>query len=813
MNRIRLDEDWTLCQTKGNETSGRIFKLRHIPCQVHDALIQEGIIENPNLKGFNYDRWIGKSDWRYEKIFSLEDISGSWNLVLEGLDTYADIYFNGVRVARNESAYMPCRIEGLTGVQKGENRLRLEFKAPEQVLKEIELPEKYGEYVPDFCKARVFRSGFHDFSGPHPDLVRIGIYGHIWLEQVKTNGFRDITATVQMDPALSWGKMISEISYWDDSQEKETLHYIIKDPAGRVVLEGEENASHILEICLEEPMLWWPRSHGSQNLYELEIRLMAGDDLLDISRKKIGFRRVERKGQFDFYINGMAVKLWGANLTQVDTMSGCYHKERMEQLLSLAEMANCNTLRIWGESEVLPDEFYEECDRRGILLWHDFYLGYNMYNEEEHMLELYREEAVWLVNRLKHHPSILMWCGGNEVLLSRDFQYPGAYCYGEKIFKKIYPEICENLDPDRYYHINCPSGGEWANDPREGDSHGYTHQWYVPGVKYPVFLSENARFSAPQLKTMRRMMEESELWPSGYTGQNTRKNRLPWPRSWEEHSCGEQGIKVGPVEHYYDADDAEALIHNLGASYSEYIKYDVERIRRGEADDSLMGKRRTKGHFLWKLNNCCNLISYGVIDYFNEPQMAYYALKRAYSPLQISFQIDDRISVWMVNDTAEQINGSVNIALFSLGENKKSAELNRRFVIKPDESKMITYLDEFGQFRKENILLAYVHDEAGKVLTENIDYVDIERHLDFPCDTGIHAHVEENMLVLSSEKFARCVELLGNEDGDEFGWLFEDNYFDLVPGVEKRIQIMGMHSKGKIRIKPYYDEKYTEIDF
>ena len=50
-------------------------------------------------------------------------------------------------------------------------------------------------------------------------------------------------------------------------------------------------------------------------------------------------------------------------------------------------------------------------------------------------------------------------------------------------------------------------------------------------------------------------------------------------------------------------------------------------------------------------------------------------------------------------------------------------------------------------------------------------------------------------------------------EGDEFGWLSEDNYFDLVPGVEKRIQIMGMHSKGKIRIKPYYDEKYTEIDF
>ena len=109
-------------------------------------------------------------------------------------------------MARNESAYMPLQDRRTDRSTKGRNRLRLEFKAPEQVLKEIELPEKYGEYVPDFCKARVFRSGFHDFSGPHPDLVRIGIYGHIWLEHVKTNGFRDITATVQMDPALSWGK-------------------------------------------------------------------------------------------------------------------------------------------------------------------------------------------------------------------------------------------------------------------------------------------------------------------------------------------------------------------------------------------------------------------------------------------------------------------------------------------------------------------------------------------------------------------------------------------------------------------------------
>ena len=813
MKKIGLDEEWTLCQTKGKETAGRLFHIKTIPCQVHDVLVEEGVIENPNLKGFNLDRWIGESDWSYEKIFCLEDCDGSWNLVMEGLDTFADIYLNGVRIAQNESVYMPCRADRLSGLRKGENRLRLDFKSPVQVVKETKLPDKYNDYVPDFCKARVFRSGFHDFSGPHPDLVRVGIYGHIWLEQVRTDGFRDVNAVVQVDPDLGRGKIRMEMSYNSISQEGEYLYYKIKDPNGKTIVEGEAAAGRKLEIQVDNPLLWWPRSHGSQNLYEIEIMLVKERQVLDSNRKKVGFRRIEWKAPLDFHINGMAVKLWGANLTQVDTMSGCYHKERMEQLLDLAAMANCNSLRIWGESEILPDDFYEECDRRGFLLWHDFYLGYHMYNEEPSFQNLCREEAKWLVNRLKHHPSILLWCGGNEVLLSRDFQYPGCYCYGETIFKEIYPEICQSLDPDRYYHMNCPSGGEWANDPRDGDSHGYTHQWYVPGVTYPVFLSENARFSAPQLKTMKRMMEDDELWPSGYTGQNTKGYRLPWPVSWEERSCGEQGIKIGPVEHYYDADDAESLIYNLGASYSEYIKSDVERIRRGKADGSGIGNRITKGHFLWKLNNCCNLISYGIIDYFNEPQMAYYALKRAYSPIQVSFQVEDRIAVWLVNDTAGQIRGSVEIFLFSLKQNKITASLEHSFIVEPDESGRIVYLDKFGQFRRDSVLLAYVRDENGRLLAENLDYVDIERHLDFPCDTGIQAWIEKDELLVTSKKFARSVQLSGEEDGDEFGWLFEDNYFDLVPGVEKRIRIMGRHDRGKIVIKPYYEETYVEVDY
>lgn len=812
MKRIELKDNWTLCQIRGDQTQGRIFTIGQMPCQVHDVLIADQVIEDPNIKGINHDQWVGESDWRYETVFCMDNAEGKFQLYMEGLDTFADIYLNGEWIGESKSVYMPYRIADVKGMKKGENRLRLDFKSSVRITGEIELAEEYREYVPDFCKARVFRSGFHGFSGPLPNLVRAGVYGRIWLLQEEENGFEDVSWSVGLDETMTKGSIEAEIRYCHEVSGQSSLRFAVRDQNGNTVAEGCGQAQDVLKIPVENPKLWWPRSHGEQNLYQVEITYSEGDRVCDVCRKMVGFRRILHKGNFEFYINGKPLRLWGVNLTQIDPVSGCYHRERMNHLLMMTELANCNSLRVWGESEVLPEEFYEECDRRGILVWQDFYIGYNMYNIEADMMKLYEEEAVWLVAHRKHHPCILLWCGGNEVLLSRDYQFPGVRCYGEEIFKEIFPAVCRKLDPERYYHMNCPSGGEFANDPRSGDSHGYTHQWYVPGVRYPVLLSENARFSAPALRTMKRMMTEEELWPSGYTGQNTRHDRKPWPDTWEARCCGEKGQRLGPVEHYYDADCAEDMIYNLGAAYCEYIKKDVERIRRGRPDHEAEKERRTRGHYLWKMNNCSNLISYGVIDYFGEPQMAYYALKRAYEPFQASFSVGDRIAFWLVNDTCQNKRGSARIRLFDIAENCITDEMTVSFEMTADEAKLAAYLDQFGQFKKENVLAAEVYGEEGELIAQNLEYVDIERHLPFPKDCQIQVRAEDGELVITAERFARSVEITGDEDGDEFGWIFEDNYFDLLPGMVKRVKIYGRHRKGRITVKAYYDEKAATVE-
>lgn len=811
LKRINLNKEWTLM----DESLEYRFENITLPCQIHDALLEAGKIENPNITGINYDGWIGERKWIYKKRFTVCDIDSIYNIKIQGIDIFADIFLNDVMIGRNESVYMPLYLKDIP--IKEYNELEVRVYSPREILKNIELPEEYGDKIPEFCKARVFRSGMHEFSGPKPDLIRMGIYGNVILEKEGKAAIQEAALSVTLNSQLNQGSLHLDFQYGGLEAER-FLVYKIFDMEGKLILEGKkENDTESLDILVENPKLWFPRTHGEQNLYEIEVKVYVGTECQDIYKKTVGFRRVEQRGEFNFYINGLPVKLWGGNLAHADTLTGCYPKikGKLHQLLDLAEMANFNCLRVWGESEILDDDFYEECDRRGMLLWQDFYLGFNMYSEESNMLCLYRQEAEILVQRLKYHPSLLLWCGGNEMYWSRDMQYPGEYCIGEKIFEEIYPEVCRRLDPGRYYHSSSPSGGEFSNDPRGGDTHGYTHIWFVPGRNYPLFLSENCRVSAPELKTMEKMMKPEELWPENYCNIITKENPLCWPMTWNDHNTNDGAVKVGSIEHYFDAESPQELIYRLGEAHCEYIKQQVEQFRRGRPSWDIMGKRRTHGHILWKFNNNSNIISYGVVDYFNEPLRAYYALKRAYEPFQISFSVEDSIGVWVVNDTPVKQEGSVQISLLELDTNKIIRTKEIRYTCIPDESMYLGNLDDFGQFKKNIVLIAQAFNLEGVLVAFNLDYVEIERRLRFPkegkLDVIVERREEQVELVMNCDTFARSVELIGDCQGDNFGWIFQDNYFDLIPGIEKRIKITGKHKHGIITVKPYYWKKEVGV--
>lgn len=801
---LRVSKDFKIGQLAALLAAGgdeALFSHVTLPAQVHDVLLAHGKIKNPNWSGQNHDQWIGESDWVYCRRFSDRAPGGRWTLRLEGVDTFLDVYLNGRFVGSHESAFLPCVLPGLTLGE--ENLLALHFKSPVGMLEGIQAPPKYEGNVPKYSMARVFRSGFHDFNGPIPDLIRVGISGPVSLIREDQPAIRDCVVDSELDSSLQQGSVRVRARYYGPL---EGLCLVAKlwDQDGSLAAQESGPPDGAMELTLLQPRLWWPRTHGTPHVYRLELLLMRGDQVLDCVERTLGLRRVEMESNFALHVNGRRVRLWGANLAHMDTLSGCYSPPRAQKLLELCVLGNFNCLRVWGESEVLDDAFYEQCDRLGILLWQDFYLCYSMYSEQPEFLDLCKREAEALVVRLRHHPSLLLWCGGNEMLLHRDYDHPGAYCWGEKIFKDIYPEVCGRLDPDRLYHPCSPSGGKYANDPLEGDTHGYTHLWVVPGARYPAFASENCRVSAPAMRTMQRMMTPEELWPKDYSGLLTKERPLVWPESWCRHNSNQGHLKVGPVEQFHDAGDAPSLIYRLGAAHALYIKKDVERFRRGRPDTAPYGPRCTNGHLLWKLNNNSNIFSYGVVDYFCEPMMAYYALRRAYEPLLVSFSVEDHISVWVTNDTPAPVEGSVEVRLFSLVAGQYSEHVRFPFRAQPDESVLVGDLDCFLQFRRHHVLVARVYDREGMCIGGNEDFVDLERHLVFPSDPQIQMQAVEDGIELWCREYARCVELLGDSNGEQFGWLFSDNYFDLLPGEIKKVQILGTHQQGIVSAKAYY---------
>jgi hypothetical protein len=828
MGRILLNQNWELYRfdisdhrtwediiknitiSRGRESA--CYAIRKFPMQVHDVLLDHGVIEDPNIKGYNPYEWIDEFDWVYCCRFRVDEITTKSLLEIDGMDTFADVYLNGHLLKKCEDAFLNYQIDTSSLVYE-ENTLVLYFHSAKERVEKINVPEVYKASVSKISMARVFRTGFHEYCGPIPSLIRCGVYGNITLVQTDKVVIRDWTIGTSLSEDLHTGYVHIE-TLFDGELNQFNWSVCISDRSGKEILRERNIIQHAivsLDFEIPNPSLWFPRNYGDANLYKICISIEG--ELDERKEKLIGFRRISIESDFHIKINNHPVKLWGANLAHPDTRTNCYNRDKMNSLLDWAERGNFNILRVWGESEIYPEEFYEECDRRGLLIWQDFYLCNAMYPENPEYLELCRQEAAQLVNRLKNHPSILLWCGGNELFLARDYSDINSKCFGEKIVKEVFSKVCNTLDPERFYCISSPYGGVWSNDPSVGDTHGYTHLWYVPGRIFPHFLSENCRVSVPELRTLKLMMEPDEIWPQDYTGKVTRSSPLKWPKTWSRHNTNEGHLKLGPVEHYYDPENIHELIYNINAAYAEYIHNEVGRFRRGYCGADSRRTRITQGHMLWRLNNNSNIISYGVIDYLGEPNYSYYELKRCYEPFLVSCELSNHGYIWATNDTVQEIKGTIVVRLFNMKDNSVQKEIQANFEIAPDQSLAVTTLDEWGQFRKENVIHIQAFSAEGCLLSTWYEYADIERNLQFPTETGLSIWQEKEHLFITCNKFARCVKLTGCDAGDEFNWIFDDNYFDLMPGIMKKVKVDGRHVQGIIRAKAEYDDTVAECKY
>ena len=180
----------------------------------------------------------------------------------------------------------------------------------------------------------------------------------------------------------------------------------------------------------------------------------------------------------------------------------------------------------------------------------------------------------------------------------------------------------------------------------------------------------------------------------------------------------------------------------------------------------------------------------------------------------LSFDIDTFVTLWVINDSQEPVTGVIKIQLYHLENCEFRKEIIQDVSVAPGKSKVVVQLDKAGirAFRKEHIIFATLTEKTGKVLARTNAFADIERRLTFP-EAKLDVRVRRGALVITTDKFARSIQLEGDANGDPFGWFFEDNYFDLLPGGTKVVCVLGDHPSGRISARAWYSPHTTTVDW
>lgn len=774
-----------------------------MPAQVHDILFKHGRIPDPRIsKNAAQSAWVGEKDWVYACKFATPPFGkGRVFLRFEGLDTLATVYLNGTQIGTYNNMYREYEAEVHDHLAEPgqDNILLIVYSSPLRFVNQVERPETH-KGVAKHHYLRKCHSDFGSYLGARPHSCKVGVFRDVVLDVPGRAWIDDVW--VQSEPAPDF-KSAEVRVHVIAGGEKASLQWTLTSPAGPAMTGTAPIAQGAFDFAIDvkEPALWWPRTHGTPNLYRLRVDMRIGDERVDTRDVQFGIRDVRPvlkdpvtgEKRFRFDVNGRPIFMRGACWAPLEGMTHCWNHERAARLLDLAEHGRMNVIRVWGEGHIPPPEFYDECDRRGIFIWQDFMFGYGMHPSGRPGYDANcRAEIEGMIRTLRNHPCILLWVGGNENHMGWDFAGRGKTTVGNEIFHEIMPEACAKLDPQRLFHASSPYGGRVPNWPLEGDWHDYSTLKFVHMASVPLYTSEVGRVSAPSLTSMKRFLSDEELWPEGYDPTIRTPGQAAWPPMWQYRSVGGSWDKVGRLEEFCEPATARDLIRVLGTAHGQYLQRRVERERRGVPGGAPDGSRRCWGNMVWRLNDSWPIIYWSVIDYYLEPKIPFYFLRRAYEPVLVSFeQTDDQIAVWVVNDSPRPVAGTLKVRRLRF-DGTVRGELEAKVEVESGEAKRCLETTDLGPvyLRNEFLHASVAGHEATHLLIG-------ERYLHLP-RTRLQVRYDTGRVEIATNVFARQVAL---EIEGVTGAVFEDNFFDLPPGRKRTVGIIDTAGGKRLTIR------------
>lgn len=646
-----------------------------VPGDVRADLLDSKRIPDPYVGLDNeLSQWVDERDWWYRKDLDLRLDEGERAFVVfHGVDYLSAVFLDGRLLGTHEGMFSRHTYE-ITDLVRGaphHHELAVRIVGPaslpppeltwyEKLWNSVSSRIPHGSQAfPDRFGVLKCQMGYGwDFAAK---IRTIGIWDRVSLVVVRSVHILDPRVTTELMEDVAQINVDFTLDSDHDQTVTAGIHVRLKgaadDEATRSLqldlMPGQKRYSACLHV--QNAKLWNPWDRGPAHLYDLTIEItrnQAGTVVaLDDDKVQFGIRDIAltpppellTAKPYIFTVNERREYIRGANWVPLDAMPGRARRADYAQLLDRARSAGINMLRVWGGGLREKSEFYELCDEKGILVWQDFpfacaFFGY--YLLRGRFPALAQQEVTDIVRQLRNHPSVAVWCGGNEFSPRRN-----------RRLIRLVGEITSREDGTRPFRRVSPDQGE-------------AHNWRIWHSKASVgyfrrdrshILGEFGLQAVPDIESLRRFLTPGHLWPPNgeWTYHGAELNKMehylkPW---FSFPGCTDntmfEGCEPRSLEEFVTASQ-KAQAHGVQVA--------VEHVRRRKGE--------TGGSLVWQLNDPWPAISWSLIDYYRRPKAAYYKLAQVYNPVLISVLYPLRryrrgqtlhLDIWAINDLLQPI--------------------------------------------------------------------------------------------------------------------------------------------------------------
>ncbi len=818
MKKMSLNGTWTMEGPAGEKTAGSI------PGSVYSFLLEAGKMEDPFYRDNELEALrIVDDDFTFRRSFDVEpELLAMKHQVLrfDGIDTIADVYLNGELLGHTENMHRTWEYDVAGILKENGNDLHVCIKSPTGFIAEADKAFHIGgttDAMTGFPQLRKAHCMFGWDWGPR--LPDEGIWRDVALlgwEDARIGDVRISQTHMLANGRISDGQACAEharaarekggvrVQLTVRTDDIQGLSLNLTAPTGET---WEMKAGEPFEI--PDPLLWWPNGLGDQPLYTLRVELTDGEDV-EVRTYRIGLRTLtvsRKKDQwgetFALCANGQTFFSMGADYIPEDNLLSRITPERTAKLVADCRKAHFNTIRVWGGGYYPDDFFYDLCDENGLVVWQDMMFACANYSGEDAFVANYSEEIRQNVRRIRHHASLGILCGNNEM---EQFAAVGVFDGDKKTAadyliqnEYIIPQIMKMEAPDILYWPSSPSSGgkfDQPSDPDRGDVH-YWEVWHggLPFTAYRQFcfryLSEFGFQSFPCLETVKSFTEPED------------RNIFSYIMEMHQRNSGANGkIMTYLALNFRYPTEFATLLYASQILQAEAIRYGVEHFRRNRNDDRCMGA------VYWQLNDIWPVASWASIDYFGRWKALHYYAKRFFAPVLLSCEeytdteqqrtcisqparTDCHARLCMTNETWEEVCGRVEWELRDpLSEVLASG--HEHVCANAFSSLWLNRIDlsHLTQAQRRRVHLTYRMIRSGQTETEpslsgSVLFVPA-KHYEF-ADPELTLSVSEDgrFITVHACAYAKSVEVYA-----ENGYVrLEDNYFDMEKG-SRTLQIL-----------------------